>query len=284
LLELTSKANFTPSLDRPKDEEQPCCWFIFRQGGCLFNLIDQQPQIITLTANIEQLRNHLASDVLYWHFLGYYGHWPCFTAAVSDAYQPPSGMAFYGLRALLALASNQMMLLLGRAKQITYWQQNHRFCSRCGSPTYTSVKERVKVCYQCGNRQYPQLSPCVIVLVTKNKQVLLARAARHPTGRYSTLAGYVEPGETVEQALVREVYEETAIRVTDCRYFTSQPWPFPNNLMLGFFAQYQSGDIVVAQDELEDARWWPVDQLPEIPPKGTIARALIDAYCAEVRN
>lgn len=134
------------------------------------------------------------------------------------------------------------------------------------------------ICDDCGIHAYPRLSPSIIVLIHKGSQVLLARNQRFPKGMYSTLAGFVEPGESIEETLVREVKEEVGVNVHRLRYQGSQSWPFPNSLMLGFHAEYESGDIVLQEDEIADARWFDCDALPDIPGNVAISRWLIDAW------
>jgi NAD+ diphosphatase len=125
---------------------------------------------------------------------------------------------------------------------------------------------------------FPRLSPAIIVRITKGELILLARNHRFPTGRFSVLAGFVEPGETLEEAVAREVREEVGIRVRNIRYFDSQPWPFPNSLMLGFTAEYAEGELVIQEDELDEAHWFGRDELPDLPPAISIARRLIDDF------
>jgi NAD+ diphosphatase len=138
------------------------------------------------------------------------------------------------------------------------------------------------ICDHCGYTQYPRISPCVIMLVSRADEVLLGRAARYPEGMFSCLAGFIEPGETAEQAVAREVYEETAIQVAEVRYHSSQSWPFPHSLMLGFHADYAGGEIALLDDEIVEANWYRAEQLPMVPPKGSIARSLIDSWCSSV--
>ena len=164
--------------------------------------------------------------------------------------------------------------------QIVEWERTHRFCGRCGAPTAPAEGERAMRCRKCGLLAFPRLSPAVIVLIHRGDEVLLARSHRFPEGMYSALAGFVEPGETVEGALIREVAEEVGVRVRDLEYRGSQPWPFPNSLMLGFFAEYAGGEIVPEAAEIAEAAWFPVDALPTIPGPISIANRLITAWVA----
>jgi NAD+ diphosphatase len=142
-------------------------------------------------------------------------------------------------------------------------------------------EELAMLCPACGLRSYPRLAPAVIMSVSNGGEILLGRARHFPDGMYSTLAGFVEPGETLEDAVRREVYEETGIAIGNIRYFGSQPWPFPHSLMIGFAAETPERAIRLNDGELEDARWFPADALPPLPGKMSIARRLIDAFLAE---
>ena len=170
--------------------------------------------------------------------------------------------------------------MLGYASQIATWAEQHRFCGSCGQRMHIVNGERGMHCQSCAVTHYPRLSPSMIVLVTRGNEILLARSSRFPNGLYSTLAGFVEPGESVEQCVVREVREEVAVEITDLTYITSQGWPFPHSLMLGFHANYAGGEIVPQASEIEDAQWFQLDRLPQLPPKRSISRYLIDLYVA----
>jgi NAD+ diphosphatase len=196
----------------------------------------------------------------------------------------PEGYALVDLRAWLGRVEPAIFYLAGRALQLMEWQRSHRYCGRCGTETQEHPADRAKVCPECGLVCYPRLSPSIIVLVTRGDEMLLARNANWPTGMYSTLAGFVEPGESIEQTVHREVEEEVGIRVRNLRYLGSQSWPFPNSLMLGFHAEYESGEIVCQDGEIADARWFRHDELPNVPPGTAISRWLIDAFVDEVRR
>ncbi|OPY80236.1 MAG: NADH pyrophosphatase [Syntrophorhabdus sp. PtaU1.Bin153] len=165
-----------------------------------------------------------------------------------------------------------------RAMHIIDWDRTDQYCGRCGTKNELKTGERAKVCPACNVLSFPRISPAVIVLVEKGRKVLLARAARFTQDWYSVLAGFVEPGETLEDVVRREVKEETGIDVKDIRYFGSQPWPFPDSLMVAFTAKYADGEIQVDGNEIVEARWFEYDKLPNIPGKISIARALIDWF------
>ncbi len=172
--------------------------------------------------------------------------------------------------------------LLSTAFQVHQWWRDHRFCGRCGQETGPHPRERARWCGHCEIPWYPRLAPCVIVLIRRGDRMLLARSSRVKRHFYSLIAGFVEPGETVEAAVQREVREETGLEVTAIRYQASQPWPFPHQLMLGFFAEYAGGELQLQEDELADAGWYRPGELPPVPPNSTIAGRLIRAMEQEI--
>jgi NAD+ diphosphatase len=205
----------------------------------------------------------------------------CMAADLPEGTEPPEGYAFEGLRRLWWMLQEPVWKLAGRAVQIVAWDRDHRYCGRCGGLTERNENighELERTCPRCDLAQYPRISPAVIVRVTDGERILLARSVHTPTGMYSTLAGFVEPGETLESTVAREVREEVGLEVENIRYFGSQPWPFPNSLMIGFTADYAGGEIRRQESEIEDAGWYGIDSLPAIPPRLSIARALIDDF------
>lgn len=212
----------------------------------------------------------------------------CFSGEVAAEDQLPTGFSAHELRSLFEVFDDYEVGLAGRAKQIAHWDRDHQFCGRCGTPTEALAGERSRRCPHCELTSYPRISPAIIVAVTRQTddgpRILLARNHRFPTGRYSVVAGFVEPGETLEECVRREVWEETGVQVANIRYFGSQPWPFPNSLMLGFTAEYAGGDFAFGDDEIADAQWFAPDALPLVPPKISIARKLIDDFVARHSN
>ena len=169
--------------------------------------------------------------------------------------------------------------LAGRAVQLIEWERTHRYCGRCATPTEPAPGERARRCPACGLLAFPRLAPAVIVLVERSDgRILLARNVNFPGTMFSCLAGFVEPGETLEDAVRREVAEEVGVELGAVRYWGSQPWPFPHSLMIGFVAEWRSGDIVCQADEIAEARWFTLAELPDIPPGISIARRLIDDW------
>lgn len=210
------------------------------------------------------------------HYLGKLRGRECWALEVSGPVPP--GHSCETMWGWLGVNDPELFYLAGRARQVVDFHQSHRFCGACGSATEPHASDRARQCPGCGLISYPRLSPSIIVLVTRGDEALLGRQAQWPSGMYSTLAGFVEPGESIEQTVHREVFEEVAIRVDNLRYLGSQSWPFPNSLMLGFHADYAGGEIVCQPDEIEDAQWFRRDALPHFPGVNAISRWLIDAW------
>ncbi len=183
-----------------------------------------------------------------------------------------------GLRAAMIAAGDDEFMAIQAGIQRLEFEEDHRFCGRCGSATEPSSSDMGKLCPSCGLAAYPRVAPSIIVLVTRGEKALLGRSPRFVDGMYSTLAGFVEAGESAEHAIRREVMEEVGVRVTAPRYFGTQSWPFKHSLMMGYFADWESGEIQVDGVEIEDAQWFSRDALPPLPPAASISRALIDTW------
>lgn len=183
-----------------------------------------------------------------------------------------------GLRQAMLNATAYERQLLGYAGHLMGWMERHQFCGRCARPLQWHPAERAKRC-ECGAPVlYPTISPCIIVLITHGDQLLLARSPRFPEGIFSTIAGFIEPGETIEHSVMREVEEEVGVKIKNLYYKGSQPWPFPHSLMIGFHAEYAGGEIAVDGEEIEAADWFDLNDLPPLPSPISIARWLIDDY------
>ncbi len=199
-------------------------------------------------------------------------------AGVDAAVPAPLGAEFVGARQLIGALDPQAFGLFARARMLVDWERTHRFCGACGTPSVMAAHEHVVECPRCGLRRYPRISPVVIVAVTRGDEILLAQPQRARRATHTVLAGFVEVGESLEQAVAREVAEEVGITVGDLANAGSQSWPFPHALMVGFTARYVAGEITPEPTELVDAGWYAADALPELPPRGSISRALIDAF------
>jgi NAD+ diphosphatase len=217
-------------------------------------------------------------------FLGLLGGRPCWALETGPSVEAPEGYAFVDLFAAHAALGEQRWAIAGRAVQLVDWARCHQFCGRCGEPTSPSPGERARKCPACGLLAFPRLAPAVITLVSRGDSALLARNVNFGVAMYSCIAGFVEPGETLEEAVAREVREEVGVEVGDVRYQASQPWPFPHSLMIGFRATWASGSIEVDPTEIADARWFRYDALPQVPPGISIARSLIDGWARDCES
>ncbi|MFP5392397.1 MAG: NAD(+) diphosphatase [Gammaproteobacteria bacterium] len=196
-----------------------------------------------------------------------------------DADTAPPGFAFTPLRGLLGEMDDALTGVAARAVQIAEWARTHQFCGACGSRTAPVAGERCFKCQACGFSAYPRISPAMMVLIRKGEQMLLAQHVSYATKRHTPLAGFLEAGETVEEAIHREVFEEVGLRVHKLRYFGSQSWPFPHSLMLAFTAEYLDGEIRVDPNEIADARWFGPDDEWERPPQHiSISTLLVEAH------
>lgn len=211
-------------------------------------------------------------------FVGTWKGRPCRALQLDQSAPVPAGLSAENLLAGDTPLPLSLLSLGGMVGQIQHWEKNSRFCSRCGAETERLPGEWGKRCLGCGYRHFPHIHPCAIVLVRRPGEVLLTRKRSWPPGRYSLVAGFLDFGECLEEAAVREVREETGVAVKNLRYVGSQSWPFPSQVMAGFVADYAGGEVRVEEKELEDARWFSVQALPQLPPRRSIARFILDAF------
>lgn len=248
-------------------------WFAFCVNKMLVQ-VDNDNYSIPFTNSLEEL---MISPVRS-QYLGILQGSPCYCAEISPETNAPEGMDFIDLRSLFGLLDEDLFLLAGKAFQIVSWDQTHQFCGRCGSPTQEQPGERAKICPRCGFISYPRICPAVITAILKEDKILLAHAKAFKGDMHSLVAGFLEPGETLEQCVQREIMEEVGLNVKNIKYFGSQPWPFPNSMMIGFTAEYESGEIAIDGVEIAKAGWFGVDNLPELPTEVSIARKIINWY------
>ncbi|MGB8451531.1 MAG: NAD(+) diphosphatase [Anaerocolumna sp.] len=237
--------------------------------------------------NIPEYRD--LKDLLKTHkcleYVGIYNGHACYCERLSESSALPQNMELIDIKEITYLTGDpDIFILAGTANHILHWNSMNQYCGRCGHKTYDKKDERAKICPDCGNIIYPRISPATITAVIKDNQILLAHNRNFKKGLYSLIAGFVEPGETLEQCVEREIQEEVGIKVKNIRYFTSQPWSFPDSLMLAFVAEYESGEIVVDNNEITDAAWYSTDGLPEIPSTDSVAGKIIRWYREQAVN
>jgi NAD+ diphosphatase len=259
-------------------ESDAALWFVFR-GDRLLVEIDTERGIPMLPALPPSAGRAALRELT----IGRLGERLCRVMEVSEAFVPPSGSRWEGLRGLFSAIEDAHFSIAGRALQILDWDRTHLYCGRCGAPTESGLTERVRTCPSCRLSAYPRIAPAVMAIVRDGDRILLARGERFAPGMFSALAGFVEPGEALEQCVVREVAEEVGIAVKNLRYFASQPWPFPHSLMIAFTAEYAGGEIRPQPGEIAEARWFEIFQLPKLPGKISIARGLIDHMVETIR-
>jgi NAD+ diphosphatase len=263
--------SFIPAREPTADHDAAALWFFVGEGGVA--IVDEQVDAVAVDPTIDR------------HFIGAMGRRPVWA---SDLRAAPEGQPLVDapLRSLYGQVPDELWAVAGRAVQIVEWARTHRYCGRCATPTEPATEARAMRCPACGLLAFPRLAPAIIVLVERDggERALLARGSQFPIPMYSCVAGFVEPGETLEAAVHREVREEVGVEIDAVSYVASQPWPFPHSLMVGFTAQWAGGDIVIDDEEIVDAQWYAPDELPTIPPPLSIARRLIDAWVTRQRR
>jgi NAD+ diphosphatase len=262
---------FVPGHVAPENPGPAPRLFAFHGRELLVTESNQLPSVETIDA--------LGIDAVRTQYLGAWDEAPCFSAELPADFKPPTGFATRDLRMLFGAFEPELHTLAGRAVQVMEWDRTHQFCGACGAPTELSTSDRSRACPDCAIPMYPRLAPAMIVAVERGDEILLGRSRNFPPGIFSVLAGFVEPGESAEEAVIREVYEETRIVVEDVRYFGSQAWPFPNSLMLGFRAKYESGEIQIDGEEIVAAQWFKAKDMPHFfPGRVSISQWLIHDF------
>lgn len=272
--------NYMPAVKAEHEDETSSYWFIFYSDKLLIKT-DADTADIPFANSLKDL-NITAERTQYLGMLK--GH-PCYSAETSSVIMDSKSLSFKSLRSLFGILEEDVFILAGKAFQIVNWDKTHQYCGKCGSETYTMEDERAKKCPKCGFASYPVLSPAVITAIIKDKKILLAHNCSFPGKRYGLIAGFVEPGETLEECVKREAMEEVGIGIKNIRYLGSQPWPFPNSLMIGFTAEYESGEIKEDGEEIDDADWFEVNNLPEeLPSEISIANKIINWYIENFKD
>jgi NAD+ diphosphatase len=262
-----------PSSDPPSAKTEPAWWFIFIAHKLM---VVEDGVSISIPLIVDP--TSLGLVPIRERYLGTLAGRHCYCIEVPENDPVPSGMGLYGLRYLYGRLAEPLYSIAVKAVHLMEWEETTRYCGRCGKEMSPAKDMNARECSACGMLAFPRISPAVIILVERDGQVLLARGQRFTSDFYSVLAGFVEPGETLEDTVHREIEEEVGIKVRNVHYFGSQPWPFPDSLMIGFTAEYLSGEIKIDKKEIIEAGWFDPGKLPTIPGKISIARRLIDWF------
>ncbi len=273
-------STFVPGI-APPPATGPALWFFFQKSRLLVHQVNDNVEVPLLTTPED-----LGFSPIRRLYLGYQqaegGNTHCFAGELSETAEAPPNFLFESLRPLYSQLDEQTFWLAGRAVQIIEWDRTSLYCGRCGRETITQTHDRSKICPGCGLTNYPRLAPAIIVRIQRSTpsgpEILLARATRFPTSMFSVLAGFVEPGESLEECVEREIFEEVSLTVKNITYVGSQPWPFPHSLMIAFTAEYEAGEIRIDPRELAEASWFSPDAMPGIPPPPSIANRLIASW------
>ena len=273
-------ATFTPLWSHPGGVSSGGYWFVIRAGRLLVTAsAPQEPKVPRLVPGATPPMPFTATRCI-----GMLDETPCW-AAHAESDEAPPGYGFEPLRRLFDRLPDEHVAIAGRAVQVVEFDRTHAYCGTCATATEIADEARARVCPACGEVVYPRLAPAVMALVTREtkagRELLLARGTRFQTPIYSALAGFVEPSESLEQCVRREVREEVGLRVGRLRYFGSETWPFPHSLMIGFLAEYQDGEIVCQPGEIVDAQWFSPRRLPQLPHRLSLAHRLIAHALAE---
>lgn len=263
--------NFIPAVDAVLPKTDKDLYFLFCKDELLVKSEDNK----AIIPFIKELNNLEINNLQY---LGSINGANCYCGELSKDAIIPTNMYFSKLKALSHRLSSEMFWIGGRAVQIVNFYNDHKYCGRCGTLTQNLKGERAKKCPKCELVNYPRISPAIIVAVVKEGKLLLAHNNQAPKDLYSVVAGFVEAGETFEECVLREVREETGINVKNIKYFGNQPWPFPNSLMIGFTAEYASGEIQVDGKEIGHADWYSSSEMPVTPDSISIAKDLISWF------
>ena len=264
---------FKPDFKPPPRQPGSALWFILDKGHLLTKITSER-HCIPDTADLKALQISLSYKL----YLGSLDGQACYAGALETGSFDDANFKLNNLRTLFGLIPDALIWIAGRGNQLLHWHLTHLYCGKCGQKTTDKIDERAKICPRCQYVSYPRLSPAVIIAILRDNRILLARNRHFKMPFYSVLAGFVEPGESLEECVTREIEEEVGITVKNIRYFGSQPWPFPDSLMIAFVSEYAAGEIVIDRTEIIEADWFSKTNLPQIPPKISIARQLIDWF------
>lgn len=266
---------YIPAIEAPEGvDSSKAVWFIFAGNKLLVKFEEDKavPPEFVKPAD-------MGLEILRSQYLGTIEGEHCYSGEAANEKVVPEGMEYRELRSLYGVMEEDVFLLAGRAIQIVAWDSMNLYCSRCGTSVELIPGERAKKCPKCGLVKYTQICPAAIVAIIKDSKILLAHSKNFKPGLYGVISGFVEAGETFEECIKREAMEEVGIKVKNIKYFKSQPWPFPNSLMVAFTAEYEEGELRPDGVEIEDAGWYGTDELPMIPSNYSVARQLIDWFC-----
>ena len=272
--------NFNAELPTPSDFDVPAYWFIFG-GRKIIAQVDPENERKIIGIPRIKTPDDLGLVIIRQNFLGELNGVRCWTADLDGRQELPLGIKLINPRFFFGQIDDALRRVAFRSIFVSDWDRNNQFCGQCGTPMDYGT-DRSKKCPNCGLTKYTRISPAVIMLVRNGDKFLLGHNERHPDGFYSILAGFVDPGENLEQTVAREIKEEVGLDVTNITYFGSEPWPFPDSLMIGFYCDYAGGEIVL-EDEIVEADWYGIDELPAMIPTGdiSIAGRLIEWFVAE---
>ncbi len=272
------RGTFVPAKRTPAPADHAGHWFLIQKEDLVLPDVPGEPWVATGSLP-EPFRDAVESRV----FFGTYNGEACWAASLVPETRVPAGFRKETLTPRNTRLRDDILSLGGMALQTLHWERMSRHCPCCGQPTGAMEGESGRRCPACKAEHYPSLHPAVITLVRDRERVLLTRKSFWPKNRYGLVAGFVDPAESLEEAVRREVREEVGVEVKDLTYVASQYWPFPSQLMVGFVARYAGGDLRVDHEELEDARWFSVHELPDLPPPFSIARFILDRYAVPQR-
>lgn len=273
---------YIPAFIKPEELEKNAWAFVFHNKMLLMKKQEDKWFI----PEINQLSSIITNDETMVYFGKYDGH-DCYYTVIGEMAiaEFPGSMELVDLKTITNLSGDSgLFILAGAANHLIHWDSRNQYCGCCGHKTLDKEDERAKICPSCGNIVYPRISPATITAVFRGDQILLAHNSNFRENLYSLIAGFVEPGETLEQCVAREIKEEIGIKVKNIKYFSSQPWSFPDSLMMAFTAEYESGEIKVDQCEIMDAGWYKAESLPEIPSTDSIAGKIIRWYRDQITD